>query len=338
MNARVAAAFALASALVTTRARADETPPPLPPPEASPGGAPVPSAPAPSPAPPGVVVEPSDAPPPYARPAPEPYERTVPPYEWLANPQARRSAVGLDLGLWSAKRVGSGMPVTIFISGALGSAASLELRVPMAFVFDAGSSDRSGAAVGNTTMTLLYAPTSGGLTWFFGGRLAAPVASVSQRTMYETALVYAYAANAFYDMHLWVQNHVPIGLRAGIEYQAHGNFFLRASFDPTLLLPFGRASGRSVAFFHQMRLEVEGRSDEGVGAGLALQYVHLPTEKNGFGPGDNVQTAMEPYFVFETKRRFFMRAGLLVGLDTPLGFGFEEGRVTTFRLSIGSQL
>lgn len=232
------------------------------------------------------------------------------------------------------------MPVVASLSGALGSSASLEVRMPMAFFFDGrnGTFEGSGAAAGNPTLTLLHAPTSGGFTWFFGGRLSAPLGSVSDSAAYRTALVYAFAANAFYDMHLWFPNHVPVGLRAGIEYQAHGNFFLRASFDPMLLLPFGRASGRRVAFVHQARVEVEGRSDEGVGAGFAFQYAHLPTEENAFDRADNLQTAMEPYFVFETRRRFFMRAGVLVGLDSPLGFGFEEGRLTTFRLSIGSQL
>lgn len=298
--------------------------------------------PAPQPSPPqepNVIVEPAPAPAPYdVRPAPPPYETTVPPYEWQPNPMARRTAIGLDMHLWSAKRSGTGMPMVMFFSSALGDSASVDVRLPMSFVFGAGSADRSAAAVGNPTVTVLYAPSSGGFTWFVGGRLAAPLASVSSSSEFETALLYGTYAMAFRDLHLWIPNYIPLGFRIGLEYQSHGNFFLRTSFDPTLYFPFGRASGAKVTFIHQMRAEIEGRSDAGFGAGFGLQYVHIATEDNGFSRGDSVQTAMEPYFVYESKKAFFMRAGWLVALDTPLGFGFDQGRVASFHLGIGSQL
>lgn len=288
---------------------------------------------------PNVVVEPAPAPAPYdVRPAPPPYERTVPPYEWQPNPMARRTALGLDMHIWSAKGSGTGLPMVMFFSGALGDSASVDVRLPMSFVFGAGAADRSAAAIGNPTVTVLYAPSSGGFTWFLGARLAAPLASASSSAEFESALLYATYATSFYDLHLWIPNRVPLGFRVGLEYQSRGNFFFRASFDPTVYLPFGRASGADVTFIHQMRTEIEGRSDAGFGAGFGLQYAHIATETNGFSRSDNVQAAMEPYFVFESKKAFFMRAGWLVALDTPLGFGFDQGKVASFRLSIGSQL
>lgn len=293
----------------------------------------------PAPAPPAPV-EGRPAPPSYepteVRPAPPPYERTVPPYEWQPNPIARRTAIGLETHVWSAKSSGTGMPMVMFFSGALGDSVSFDMRLPLAFVFGAGAGDRSAAAIGNPTVTVLYAPTSGGFTWFFGGRLAAPLASASSSGEFAAALLYAAYATTSYDLHLWIPNHIPVGLRLGFEYQSHANLFLRASFDPTVHLPFGRASGREATFVHQMRAEIEGRSDAGFGAGLGLQYVHVATETNA--RNDSVQTAMEPYFVYESRKAFFMRAGWLVALDEPLGFGFDQGKVASFRLTLGSQL
>lgn len=330
----IASSIALASTLHASVARADD-PPPLSPPDVQPAPPPVQPA---QPTDPNIVVEPSEPLPPPVRPAPPPYEPTVVPYEPGPKPIVRRTMLGLDTHIWSAERSGTGMPMVMFFAAALGDSAAIDVRMPMAFGFDSGTAGRSAAAVGNPTVTVLYAPSSGGWTWFIGGRLAAPLSSAGESAEFGAALTYGLFATAYYDLHHWIPNHVPFGFRTGLEYQYERNFFFRASWDPTFYFPFGRRSGADTVFVHQMRMEVEGRSDGGFGGGLGLQYVHVATERSGFASGDALQTAVEPYFAYESKSAFFMRAGWLVALDEPLGFGFDRSRVASFRLTIGSQL
>lgn len=329
----IGVALAIAGSLVATNARADD-PPPLPPPDAPPTApAPADAQPAPPP-PPYVVVEPAEPLPPI-RPAPAPYEVTVPPYEFEPKPLVRRTMIGLDTHIWSAERSGTGMPMVPFFTAALSSYAALDVRLPMAFGFPSGGGS-TVAAMGNPTLTLSYAPTSEGLTWFIGGRLAMPIASAGDSPEWGAALTYAYFASAFYDTHLWMPNNVPLGFHTGLEYQAHGNFFLRASWDPTLFFPFGRRSRANTTFLHQVRVELEGRADSGFGGGMALQFVHVGA--SGFVSNDAFQAAFEPFLGYESHKNFFMRAGWLVAIDEPLGFGFDRGRVASFRLTIGTQL
>jgi hypothetical protein len=48
-----------------------------------------------------------------------------------------------------------------------------------------------------------------------------------------------------------------------------------------------------------------------------------------------VQTAVEPYLVFEPIRGFYARTGALIALDPGVGFGPETDRVVTLRAALG---
>jgi hypothetical protein len=84
--------------------------------------------------------------------------------------------------------------------------------------------------------------------------------------------------------------------------------------------------------------EFEGRSDIGLGAGGRLQFFVLATDQ-GFSTNDRFQAAIEPYFVFEPHGEdgFFARVGTLIALDSPLGFGFDEGNLATIRVTLGGK-
>jgi hypothetical protein len=57
-----------------------------------------------------------------------------------------------------------------------------------------------------------------------------------------------------------------------------------------------------------------------------------------FTDADLIQTAIEPFFSYEpTAPGVFVRAGFLVALDERLGFGFDEGKVATFKLAVGGK-
>ena len=84
--------------------------------------------------------------------------------------------------------------------------------------------------------------------------------------------------------------------------------------------------------------EFEGRSNVGLGAGARLQFLFVATEAD-FEDDDRFQAAVEPYFVFEPHGEdgFFARLGTLLALDSPLGFGFDEGKLATVRITLGGK-
>ncbi len=74
-------------------------------------------------------------------------------------------------------------------------------------------------------------------------------------------------------------------------------------------------------------------STTGSVGGLRLQEVFTLT-----ADGDKIQTALEPFGVYQPeKSAFYGRLGLLVALDRALGFGFEGGKVATLRLTAGAR-
>ena len=66
------------------------------------------------------------------------------------------------------------------------------------------------------------------------------------------------------------------------------------------------------------------------GGGLRLQAALTLTRD------DKMQLAMEPFFTYTLKQPgYYARAGLLVAIDAPLGFGLAEDKVATLRLAAG---
>jgi hypothetical protein len=91
--------------------------------------------------------------------------------------------------------------------------------------------------------------------------------------------------------------------------------------------------GNDTDFLFEIHNEIEARAQMGVGGGLHLQAVFFTKDLDN----DSVQTAMEPYFVYEPIRGFYARAGVLVALDPQAGFGFNDDKVATIRLSLGGK-
>jgi hypothetical protein len=84
--------------------------------------------------------------------------------------------------------------------------------------------------------------------------------------------------------------------------------------------------------------ELEARATFGFGGGFHLQAVFLNDDINHDGNDNDVlQTAVEPYLVYEPIRWVYARAGLLIALDRALGFGFDQGKVATIRTAVGGK-
>jgi len=250
------------------------------------------------------------------------------PPAWAAvTPITRRSAIGGDVYWWSARRSGSVIALVPFFHYEIVRNVYFDAQLPFAPYFGPTTS----FGLGNPTAGAHYAASifEDRITFFIGGRASIPLASVDSRG-WQNANAAAATGLVYYDTYLWAIDYFPFGATAGIEANPVDPLWLRATVDPTFYVPTRRV--RHFEGIIQNRFEAELQSAVGVGGGLGFQAV-----LEGIYPGDNAQFAAEPFFSFDNDK-FFLRAGLLVALDRPLGFGFDRGKVATLHINIGGDL
>jgi hypothetical protein len=259
-------------------------------------------------------------------------------------PMIAGSRGGAEVFWWSAKRVESALPIIPFAQFELSPDLVLDFHIPVSLIINAQLvvRDKPLLSLGNPTVGLTYVTTTGGMTWFVGGRLSAPLASASDEPTWLFSNFLSAAAMTLYDLHYWAYKYLPIGGRGGFEYQANHGIIFRGELDPTLYAALDSKAGfagtatRKTELFYQLRVEMEGRADSGWGGGAGLQVVHLLTEGDALGGnGDNAQGAFEPFVSYDSSGTFG-RLGCLIALDTPLGLGFDKGKVAALHLTLGS--
>ncbi|KYF77974.1 hypothetical protein [Sorangium sp. So ce394] len=269
---------------------------------------------------------------------------SAPAHAW--DPVVHRSDAGVDLYLWSARTLGASTAVVPFLQFEPTPDLFINLKFPLALSLN-GPGDledpRDGqarAGLGNPTFTLYYADIDGKLTWYAGGRAALPLGVVDDYD-WRWATAYASAAMAYYDLHLWAADALPIGGLGGIEYRFGRSFVLRAGGDLTFFVPLQDRGRRGfiddsddLDVVFQAKVEPEFQSRAGFGGGVALQTVWVPSSVYN----DQGQVSLLPYFVYDSQKTFFMRAGLLLALDEPLGPAFDRGRVTSLYLQFGGHI
>ncbi|WP_437966801.1 hypothetical protein WMF04_45755 [Sorangium sp. So ce260] len=264
-----------------------------------------------------------------------------PAHAW--HPPVHRSDAGVDLYLWSARTYGASIAAVPFIQFEPTPDLFINLKFPLALSLN-GPGDledprdgQSRAGLGNPTFTLYYADIDGKLTWYAGGRAGLPLGLVDDYD-WRFATGYASAAMAFYDLHLWATDALPIGGLGGIEYRFGRSFVLRAGGDLTFFVPLQDGGRRGflddsddLDVVFQAKVEPEFQSRAGFGGGVALQTVWVPSSVYN----DRGQVSLLPYFVYDSQKSFFMRAGALLALDEPLGPAFDRRRVASLYLQFG---
>ncbi|AGP41303.1 hypothetical protein BE04_06980 [Sorangium cellulosum] len=267
-----------------------------------------------------------------------------PAHAW--HPPVHRSDAGVDLYLWSARDLGASTAVVPFLQFEPTPDLFINLKFPLALSLN-GPGDledprdgQSRAGLGNPTFTLYYADIDGKLTWYAGGRAGLPLGLVDDYD-WRWATAYASAAMAYYDLHLWASDALPIGGLGGIEYRFGRSFVLRAGGDLTFFVPLQDRGRRGfiddsddLDVVFQAKVEPEFQSRAGFGGGVALQTVWVPSSIYD----DQGQVSLLPYFVYDSQKTFFMRAGLLLALDEPLGPAFDRRRVTSLYLQFGGHI
>lgn len=325
----VFALFATQSSAALAQAPSDLPPPPPPPPGTQP----------PPPPPPAMSARVAPAP---ASPS---HAETPPADEIPAGPwkPRMRAGAGVEIYWFSAKNLGSTFPIIPYAIFELSPTLLFDLHVPFSLATNTqlgnANDSKAGIGVGNPTVGLTYVTTSARTTWFIGGRISAPLAGVSDSAPWQIANTLGAVSMALYDLHYWAYKYVPIGLRGGVEWQASPGLFLRGSFEPTLFIPTedkaSIVSTRKALFLYQLRFELEKHGESGWGGGAAIQIVHAVSEGDAFTRGDNAQAGFEPFGSYESGTTF-ARLGLLLGVDPPLGFGLDQGKVASLHLDVGS--
>jgi hypothetical protein len=277
--------------------------------------------------------------------------------EW--EPISQRTGAGADMYWWSGKLYGSSLPIVPFLNVELTNSVYLDVQFPFVMSIDGpdGSSPFSDdgttrAALGNPTVGVHYADTSDKVSYYLGGRISAPLGA-NHDPDWQFADYTALIATAGYDSFLFAVDYLPISGMFGLEIQPIRPIWLRLSIDPIFLFKlshdpgFGDDDRNAVVFAMQQKFEFAGRSEGlGIGGGLDLQAVFQVSKSgNAFGTlpdRDRAQVAVEPFFLYD-KGALFLRLGVLIALDEPLGFGFDESslfggpKVATGHFQIGGR-
>lgn len=245
-------------------------------------------------------------------------------------PYALRDDVELNARWWSAERIGSTFALDLRGQGMVTPNVAIAFTFPWTFnVRDAGDPI---AALGNPTLDVHYVARAGIVTWHAGGGISAPLASIEDDSgAYRIAALAGGATLAFYDAHLYIPAFLPLRAFGGVEIRPKPFVSIRLGASPMFFVPL--EGGGDLEVNLQEYADVIALGDAGFGGGLRLQGVHPLTSG-----GDLAQISVEPYVAYDDKETFFAKVGLLMALDTPLGFAFDRGKVATLHLGIGGYL
>jgi hypothetical protein len=255
-------------------------------------------------------------------------------------PKAQGSRLGAEIDWWPTD---FSHTVTFGLVGQieLGRVIYLDFDVPLS-VLDRRTTFNNRDATfvfGNPTVGVHWADTiNEKVSAFAGGTFTvstlitdSPLDDDSQEAY--AARGFAFATRAYADIQRFFPDYVFLRGRGGLEVRILPVLYYRFEALPIIAIPVGDYVS-DTEFLLEFHNEIEGRSTGGVGGGLHLQAVVIATDLGG---EDSAQLAVEPYFTYEPARGFYARIGALLALDRPLGFGFNDGKVATFRVSLGGK-
>lgn len=265
-------------------------------------------------------------------------------------PKAQGSRIGVDFDWWPTDRdepvVGSysSHSLTWDLIGQiqLARVVYLDFDIPWA-IWDRGFSRNhdSTFVFGNPAVGVHWADTvHPKISVFAGGTLSVStlisddIVSAADRTNLYITRGAASATRAYADLHRFTADSFFVRARGGMEIRIVPVLFYRLELTPILAIGVSNFND-DADFVMELHNEIEARAPIGVGGGMHLQAVFVTDDPGS--SNDAAQLAMEPYFVYEPVRGFYARAGVLVALDSPLGFGFNEGKVATIRIGLGGR-
>ncbi|WP_437309519.1 hypothetical protein [Sorangium sp. So ce388] len=186
-----------------------------------------------------------------------------------------------------------------------------------------------GFFFGNPSIGLHYSASVLPMLMLVGGLSASLPITQDPSDGTKAAAAAALAVRGYFDSQRALLEHVPLRARGGIELRLIEAFHVRSDLVAVFAIP---TDGGDTEFFIEQGNEAELRSLGGFGVGARLQAAFPLTET------DKLQLAAEPFVGVEPPTSgMYFRAGLLVALDEPLGFGLEQGKLATVRVALGAK-
>lgn len=186
-----------------------------------------------------------------------------------------------------------------------------------------------GFFFGNPSIGLHYAANISPMLMLVGGLAASIPITQDPSDDTKAAAAAALAVRGYFDTQRALLEHVPLRARGGIELRPIEALYVRSDLVAMFAIPTG---GGDTEFFIEQSNEAELRSVGGFGVGARLQAAFPLTQT------DKLQLAAEPFVGVEPPTSgLYFRAGLLVALDEPLGFGLEQGKLATVRVAVGAR-
>lgn len=259
---------------------------------------------------------------------------------WL--PRAQGSRIGVEMDWWPTD---SNHVVAFGIVGQIQLARVVYLDFDVPFAIwdrDYRFNGSEGTFVfGNPTVGAHWADTiNSKVSAFAGGTFTIPTMVTDRvgildndRVELANGRLLGTYTRAWADVHRFVPEYVFVRGNGGMEIRILPVLYYRFAVAPVIAIPVSEIVD-DPEFIIEIHNEIEARGSHGAGGGLRLQGVFNPTDVYG---DDAVQTAIEPYFVYEPIRGFYARVGSLVALDRSLGFGLNDGKVATFRVHMGGK-
>jgi hypothetical protein len=213
------------------------------------------------------------------------------------------------------------------------------LALDLPWAYGASHPGGDGFTLGNPTVGVYYATRLGNRAAFYIGGTATPPLHIDGDGPGDTGVARTAAlARALDDLHRFWPNHVYLRMLLGFEIGVRP-VFLKFDFTPVFWIPIPD-EGDDPEFVLEHATELEILANMGLGGGGRFQAVFFPTERFNRGPGsrDYAQLGVEPFFAYEPEPRgFFARAGVLFGVDPPLGPPFDRNNVVTIRGTLGGK-
>jgi hypothetical protein len=224
----------------------------------------------------------------------------------------------------------------------------LDLSYSAAFAHVGDAIDASdNLGFGNPTIGLHFAssPTHE-LSYFAGISVTAPLLHDPSQEV-RNAAFYGQRIRGYYDADRFALGHMAARVSIGMELQGARPLIVRGEIRPVVYIPtsdehpafpedrtgFPGADDGDTVVTVEHAMELEMRTDMGVGVGMRFQGVIMPTRE------DMIQTVAEPFIQFTPQRKgIYARLGLPVAIDEDLGFGLtEEDKLAAIRVNIGAE-
>jgi len=258
--------------------------------------------------------------------------------DWL--PRYASSRAGVDFDVLLDDPTAMSWDLTARVAFGEDSTFALDLALPWAWA------DGGKAIIGNPVIGGLGGGKVADEVGLFGGFwIAIPtkpglpdISDSNAGATYAQALGTAFL-RAGIESHRFVPIFVPLRFAIGGEFQLHPLVYLRTQLAPQINAGL---DGVDTTLTMDHITDFEALSPIGLGGGLRFQEYFTLVDPTLYGSSDRAQLGLEPYIAYEPPRQgdyavpLYVRVGLLMALDNPLGFGFSSGKIATLRTSIGT--